>query len=67
MNIGLKAAIQRIMNELNEIEDDVYVDINNEQTNKIYWQNLRVSGNPGEAEKALRAIKTLVFMKARFE
>jgi len=66
MNIGLRAAIQRIMNELNEIEDDVYVDINNEQT-KIYWQNLRVSGNPGEAEKALRAIKTLVFMKARFE
>jgi len=48
MNIGLKAAIQRIMNELNEIEDDVYVDINNEQT-KICWQNLRVSGNPGEA------------------
>ena len=66
MNIGLKAAIQRIMNELNEIEDDVYVDINNEQT-KIYWQNLRVAGNPVEIEKALKTIKTLVFMKARFE
>jgi len=66
MNIGLKAAIQRIMNELNEIEDDVHADINNEQT-KIYWQNLRVSGNPGETEKALRAIKTLVLMKARFK
>jgi len=54
------------MNKLNEIGDDVDINIDNEQA-KIYWQNLRVAGNPVEIEKALKTIKTLVFMRARFE